>query len=77
MIAPGVTLSLSNNMTSDTTNLIQWNSLGSSNNLTVGDYAEPLAAGAVTIPAVQSGANIQWLSIPLYTQFVLRLLVLR
>lgn len=50
--------------------LVNWQALGLSNQLTVGAYADPLANTGVTIPTVQSGANIQWLDIPTYTQYV-------
>lgn len=69
MIAPGLTLTLPNNMTNLTTHLVQWNALGGSNDLIVGEYTEPLAPNVTTIPTVLAGSNIQYQSTPIYGQF--------
>jgi hypothetical protein len=50
--------------------LVDWESVGSSNMLSVGDYVDSLANLGVAIPTVQSGANIQYLDYPLYSQYV-------
>ncbi|MCU1320634.1 MAG: hypothetical protein JWM43_283 [Acidobacteriaceae bacterium] len=54
----------------DITKLIDWQAAGASNQLTVGAYSDPSSFTGVTFPAVQAGANIQWLDIPIFTQYV-------
>lgn len=51
-------------------NVIQWDATGSSNLLNMEPYVDANTPTAVALPAVQASANIQFLHIPLYSQYV-------
>jgi hypothetical protein len=69
-IDKGLTMFLAANMTNATTNLVQWNAAGGSNILIVEPYTNLLVPTGINLPAVQAGANIQWLDVPVYSQFI-------